>query len=398
MPTIVRLGADRYSAFGVDLACLFEDWPEPLAFFDADNRLSLCNSRFRENFPVVIESEFVRRYGLLADDRRASRAVARPGDRRQGQAAPGLEQPVQPPAHVGNALPAVICRMPGGGTLLRFRQSLGDEVREAQSARKLRRLTKVLRAAMAAKRQAQQAAKARADFFAATTHELRTPLNAIMGFSEILQKEIFGPLANDRYREYAQIIHDSGNHLLSLVNDLLDLSKLDAGKFDLHFESVLLLKVIVDCVRGVETQANSSHVGISVNLYDDIRFLRGDDRRLHQMLLNLLSNALKFTPEGGEIHISAFRRGDCIAIEVSDSGIGIAPEEIPKVLEPFGQVDSARGRKFAGTGLGLPLTKELAELHGGSLSIESTPDIGTRVTLLLPSEDEPGASRTGRRN
>src|SRR6185312_16243362 len=144
---------------------------------------------------------------------------------------------------------------------------------------------------------------ARGSFLAATSHELRTPLNAVMGFSEILMKEIFGPIANPRYREYAEIIHNSGAHLLSLVNDLLDISKLDAGKLELHFARIEILKVIIDCVRGVETQATKSHVGISVNVYDGVSHMRGDDKRLHQILLNLLSNAIKFTPEGGEVQV-----------------------------------------------------------------------------------------------
>jgi len=201
---------------------------------------------------------------------------------------------------------------------------------------------------------------------------------------------MYGPLQNERYREYAQIIHNSSLYVLSLTNDLLDLSKLDAGKMELHVEPVEILKVIIDCVRCVEIQSARDHIGIVVHVDDGVDHLCGDDRRLHQMLLNLLSNALKFTPAGGEIAIDVFRRGRDVAISVSDTGIGIKAEDIPKVLEPFGQVESALSHKHQGTGLGLPLTKELAELHGGSLTIESNVDVGTTVTITLPP-DPPAA-------
>ena len=246
-----------------------------------------------------------------------------------------------------------------------------------------------LREAEAARDTALAIAEARGAFVAATSHELRTPLNAIIGFSEVLKTEMFGPLGNDRYREYAGIIHESGGRLLGLINDILDMAKLDAGKLEMRFGSVEVLKVIVDCVRGVEPLAKQSHVGISVAVFDRIDRLRADDQRLHQMVLNLLSNAVKFTPEGGEVAVSVFRRDDGIAIAVSDNGIGIKDDDIPKVLEPFAQVDSG-GQRHAGTGLGLPLTKELAERHGGSLSIESAVGVGTTMTLVLP--DEPAES------
>jgi len=246
-------------------------------------------------------------------------------------------------------------------------------------------LNEKLREAEAARDTALAVADARGTFVAATSHELRTPLNAIIGFSEVLKTEMFGPLANDRYKEYAGIIHDSGNRLLGLINDLLDMAKLDAGKLEMHFGSVEVLKVIVDCVRGVEPLAKQSNVGISVAVFDRVDRLKADDQRLHQMVLNLLSNAVKFTPEGGEVCVSVFRRGRSIAIAVSDNGIGIKDDDIAKVLEPFAQVGGG-GQRHAGTGLGLPLTKELAERHGGSLSIESAIGVGTTMTLVLPEE------------
>jgi signal transduction histidine kinase len=255
----------------------------------------------------------------------------------------------------------------------------------AELQRALAAINEKLRETEAARDNALALAQARGAFVAATSHELRTPLNAIIGFSEVLKTEMFGPLANDRYREYAGIIHESGGRLLGLINDILDMAKLDAGKLEMRFGSVEVLKVIVDCVRGVEPLAAQSRVGISVTVFDGIDRLTADDQRLHQMVLNLLSNAVKFTPEGGEVCVSVFRRGGGIAIAVSDNGVGIKDDDIAKVLEPFAQVDGG-GQRHAGTGLGLPLTKELAERHGGSLSIESAVGIGTTMTLVLPQD------------
>ena len=153
-----------------------------------------------------------------------------------------------------------------------------------------------------------------------------------------------------------------------------------------------ILKVIIDCVRLVGAQATRDHIGISVHVFDGIDRLCGDSKRLRQMLLNLLSNALKFTPVGGEVTIDVFRRGEEVAISVSDNGIGIRAEDIPKVLEPFGQVENEMSHKHSGTGLGLPLTKELAELHGGSLTMESNIDVGTTVTILLPPDPKPAVA------
>jgi two-component system cell cycle sensor histidine kinase PleC len=387
MPSVTRPRNQRHSASHGDL---IDQLPDPLAVFDAEGRLRICNRSFRETFHVVTESQFVPRAGF--ETGMVSRvcpvissATAAPTARAMAASAPASQgawrSAQQGPWFAGEAR-----HMPDGGTLLVYRNVTAYKAVEAELQRKLEDQAEALFAARADRQKAMDAAQARGDLLAITSHELRTPLNAILGFSEILVKEMFGPLANDRYREYAQIIHKSGSHLLDLINDLLDMSKLDAGKLALHFESVDVLKVIIDCVRRVETQAQKSHVGISVTLYDSIGYLRGDDKRLHQMLLNLLSNALKFTPEGGEIRVCAFRRGDSIAISVSDTGIGIKPDDLPKVLEPFGQIDSALGRKHEGTGLGLPLTKDLAELHGGSLFIESREDIGTTATILIPME------------
>ena len=267
------------------------------------------------------------------------------------------------------------------------RERTADEIVRDQR-RTIATLEDALAQAEAARHSAETAADARAAFLAKMSHELRTPLNAILGFSEVLKTELFGPHGNERYKDYSKIIHDSGSHLLCLVNDILDMAKLEAGKLEIDFAPVDICRVIIDCVRGIEPLAKAGDVCISVVLHGGVGCLNGDARRLRQMLLNLLSNAIKFTPKGGEVRISAFRSGAHVSIAVSDTGIGIKEDDIPKVLEPFRQVDSKLSRQHAGTGLGLPLTKELAELHGGSLKIESALDMGTTATIALPFAEE----------
>jgi len=224
----------------------------------------------------------------------------------------------------------------------------------------------------------------KSQFLATMSHELRTPLNAIMGFSEILKDEILGSIGSARYRDYAASIHVSGGYLLNLVNELLDFSKLDAGKLELIEEPVDIGKMIGECIHLMEPQAAKAKVTVR-ELPCERRFiLNADDRRLRQILLNLLSNAVKFTPEGGDVCVSATMTRDGLAIAVADTGIGIAEEDIPRALERFGQIDSALSRKHQGTGLGLPLAKHLVELHAGALTVQSEFGAGTTVTVTFP--------------
>jgi signal transduction histidine kinase len=232
---------------------------------------------------------------------------------------------------------------------------------------------------------AETANRTKSEFLANMSHELRTPLNAIIGFSDVLQKAIFGPLS-ERYRSYGTDIFNSGNHLLSLINEILDLSKLEAGRLELHEEDLNLAHVIEASMRLVAPQAENSRIRLSKTIAKDLILIRADDRRLRQILINLLSNAVKFTPEHGKVQVSSFRTNFGLAIAVSDTGIGIAPEEISKAMEPFGQIDSKVSRRHDGTGLGLALSKHLTELHGGSLTIESAVNAGTIVTILLPAD------------
>jgi signal transduction histidine kinase len=238
---------------------------------------------------------------------------------------------------------------------------------------------------LCAKETAESANRAKSAFLANMSHELRTPLNAIIGFSEIIKSQTFGP-RSERYPDYAGHIFYSGKHLLALISDILNLSKMEAGRLALQEEEVELADLVASCITLVETQARQAKIQISVSLDDEVRSVRADDRRLRQILINLLSNAVKFTPEGGQVRVSTTQENGGLAIAVSDTGIGMAPEDIPKAMTPFGQVDSKIRRKQEGTGLGLPLAKQLVELHGGTFRIDSKIDGGTTVTFVLPPE------------
>jgi signal transduction histidine kinase len=234
---------------------------------------------------------------------------------------------------------------------------------------------------VAAKMSAEAAGKARSDFLALMSHELRTPLNAVIGFSELMMNRMFGPI-QAKYHEYACDIHRSGTHLLDLINDILDMSKIDAGKMTLNLEVLSLADAIRQCQRLVESQAADRAIAINCHFPDEI--LVADPLRFRQIVVNLLTNAVKFTPPGGTIDIGALRIGDSLKIWVSDTGIGIAPEDMPKILEPFVQVGDMKTRGNGGSGLGLPITKALVEMHGGRMTINSRKGAGTVVTILLP--------------
>lgn len=238
-----------------------------------------------------------------------------------------------------------------------------------------------------AKRAAEAASHAKSRFLANMSHELRTPLNAIIGFSEIMRAEVFGTLGHRRYREYAADISKSGTHLLELINNILDLSKIEAGKEELHLEPVCLVASIHDAVRMNAPQATGAGVIVHTAVGDLRPSIRGDARKLRQILLNLLSNAVKFTPRGGRIGVSVTDNGaDHVLLAVEDDGIGMSSDEIETALQPFGQIDSGLNRRYEGTGLGLPLTKSLVEMHGGKLRIVSRKGEGTRVEVILPTD------------
>jgi signal transduction histidine kinase len=237
-----------------------------------------------------------------------------------------------------------------------------------------------------AKERAELANRAKSEFLANMSHELRTPLNAIIGFSEMIHREVIGPLGVPGYKDYAKAVHDSGAHLLEIINDILDLSKIEAGKVELHEESVAIDDIVGACVRLVEERAKEGDVRLSVALPEGLPPVLADPRLLKQILLNLLSNAVKFTPQGGSVRVSAALDDGGVIVSVVDTGIGMASGDVERAMLPFTQIDSALNRKFSGTGLGLPIANSLTAMHGGRLEFESEIGRGTTARIRLPAE------------
>ncbi|HEY2444876.1 MAG TPA: ATP-binding protein [Rhizomicrobium sp.] len=248
--------------------------------------------------------------------------------------------------------------------------------------RNLEQTTDLLRLAV---KDAAAADETKSQFLASMSHELRTPLNAILGFSEML-KEPGSQLEGARVRAYAANIFDSGTHLLALINDVLDISKLDAGHLELNNDAVDVGELVASSVHLMEGEARKLKVRLDAAVPRDLPRLLADERRLRQVLLNLLSNALKFTPENGRVHVAVSREREGLAIAVSDTGIGMSAADIPIAFERFGQIDSKLSRRHTGTGLGLPLSRHLVELHEGRLDVASQPGAGTTMTIMIPCE------------
>jgi signal transduction histidine kinase len=236
-----------------------------------------------------------------------------------------------------------------------------------------------------AEEQAAIANRAKTEFLANMSHELRTPLNAIIGFAEVMESEFIGPLGHDSYREYAHDIKTSGTHLLEILGDILDLSKIEVGKADLLESTVQVPRVVTACFNLVEERAKLAGVDLSSCFPSDLPPVRVDERKLKQILINLLSNAVKFNSSGGHVTVTARADATGVAIEVADTGIGIAPANIARALTPFMQLESSLSRRFEGSGLGLPLADLLTRLHGGTLALTSELGKGTTVTITLPT-------------
>ena len=260
------------------------------------------------------------------------------------------------------------------------RQFQSSQVSQAELSQLNQRLVE-------AKGVAENASRAKSEFLAHMSHELRTPLNAIIGFAEVMRLELLGPLGRARYREYISDIHQSGQHLLSLIDDVLDMSRIEAGRFELHEGPVDLAATSDEALTLVRPIAERSGVSLLANEASLQALLHADERALKQMLVNLLANAIRFTPTSGSVRLAARLNAEGeLELTVADTGVGMTPREIEDSVVPFVQVDSRLARRTPGSGLGLPITKRLIEMHGGRLALESAPDRGTTATLYFPAK------------
>ncbi len=361
------------------LKATFDNMADGILIFDKELRIVAWNRRFVEL--TQIRPSFLSRpgasfYDIITLNFRSGEYGTRPlekvlaaADSTLARGKPVCYERTRPD---GTIFRRRVQPLPGGGLV-----SIYSDITQS------RRAEAALRNA---KEQAESASRAKSEFLANMSHELRTPLNAIIGFSEIIRDQILGPIATRRYIEYAGDINDSGTHLLSLINDILDLSKAEAGRLVLNEETVDIGQVAESCLRLIRDRAERSGIALTTSLPAGLRVL-ADARMMKQILLNLLSNATKFTPTGGRIEVTGTLSPEgAVVLRIADTGIGMAESDIPRALEAFAQVDSALNRKHEGTGLGLPLSKMLIELHGGKLAIASKVDYGTIVTVTLPPE------------
>ena len=351
---------------------------EGLSVFDSRGRLIAWNSRFCELLDLPADLTV----GAPLRDILMLQAVR--GDFGDGE----------PEAEVAKRLelfyrnvPTVKERVtPGGRTLQIFRRAMpnGAVVSVYSDITDLKASERKL---IQARSQAEMANRSKSDFLANMSHELRTPLNAIIGFSEIISKELFGPIVNEKYLEYIRDIHNSSLHLLSIINDVLDMSKIEAGKLELSKEALNIQSVISDVIRMMHERAQSRGIELITRLLDEEVDVWADERAMKQIFLNLLSNAIKFSKAGGRVYVRVGADQPNLAVvEFEDYGIGMNEEEQERALQPFGQAKPATTRNYGGTGLGLPITKGLVEAHGGKLAIKSRAGSGTIVRVVLPTE------------
>jgi len=356
---------------------LMDHVPAALFLKDREARYLLINKQFQEWFGVDPDDVVGKNAFDLYPPERAERYAE--GDRKILTDWRVTIDEVVIPTTAGDERNYTLTKFPifDGGEPMGFGGVMIDITERTRSEANLRQ----------SENRADMANRAKSEFLANMSHELRTPLNAIIGFSEIIKSGFLGKDSETKTLEYANDIYVSGLHLLDLINDILDLSKIELGSEEPNDVNVNVRELVDAVLVLMKERASTARVHLQTDFHGDVPLLRADERKLKQILINLISNSIKFTHAGGRValDVRCDPNGSYI-FEVSDTGIGIAPENIDKALQPFGQIDSDLNRKFTGTGLGLPLARELAEMHGGALSLESTPDVGTTVTVRFPAD------------
>src|SRR3569623_1194437 len=374
-----------------------ETIPEAFVLWDADNRLVLCNSNFQELHDLPDEAITVGASyeSVVAAGRQP---VVRNKVITHGPTQPGART-FEAQLAAGRWLHISERRAKDGGyvsvgtdisSIKTHEEKLVEsERRQVATIADLRaaqhRLAELAEKYAAEKTRAEEANQAKSKFLANMSHELRTPLNAIIGFSEIMESGMFGPLGVDKYREYCSDIRTSGQYLLAVINAVLDMAKIEAGRIRLDFEDLALAPLLGEAMRVVSARAQDKQLTLTARLSPDLA-LRADRRALKQLVLNLLSNAVKYTPAGGQETLRARNVGDTVVVGIADTGIGIAPDALARLGRPFEQVESQLVKSHPGSGLGLAISKSLVELHGGRMSIRSTDGRGTMVQVRLPLE------------
>ncbi len=401
--------AERNKTADIRLRDAIETITEAFVLWDADNRLVMCNSKYQQLHGLPDGA--VQRgtpYGeVIAAGRQPIVRAQIPSEGRPEEGARSFEAQLED----GRWLQINERRTKDGGFV-----SVGTDITQVkrheeravdgekrlmatiadlrQSRQKLelqaQQMVELAEKYAEEKDRAEEANRTKSEFLANISHELRTPLNAIIGFSEIMQSGMFGPLGSPKYAEYSADIHASGTYLLGVINDVLDMSRIEAGRMMLSYEDLVLTDLVEDSLRVVNAQAETQNLSVTADIEPGLHFV-GDRRSIKQIMINLLSNAVKFTPPGGSIAVRARRTGTSISFSVEDSGIGIPREAIGKLARPFEQVQNQFTKSHKGSGLGLAITRSLAELHGGAMRIRSQEGKGTIVSVRLPMRPAPAA-------
>jgi len=400
---------EKTTAADLRLRDAIETIPEAFVLWDADNRLVLCNSNFQALHHLSDEAVAAGApyESVVAAGRKPIMRIMVASDDGQPPGARTFEAQLDD----GRWMHISERRTKDGGyvsvgtditQIKRHEQKLIEgEKRQMATIVDLRKSQQTLERQTAEladlaekyaeeKTRAEEANQTKSKFLANMSHELRTPLNAIIGFSEIMESAMFGPLGAEKYTEYSRDIRESGQYLLDVINDILDMSKIEAGGIRLEAEDVELERILADCLRVISARANDKHLLLHSHIAPDIH-LQADRRALKQIALNLLSNAVKFTPDGGAVTVRGRVRGGMVTIAITDDGIGIPKDALHKLGRPFEQVESQLTKRHQGSGLGLAIAKSLAELHGGAMRIRSALGAGTTVVIRLPLQGPPPA-------